>query len=197
MAANYYEILNVQKDASNNVICEAYKKMALKWHPDKNPDNVAEANQRFQQISQAYQVLSDEHKRLKYDNSHMDYHDFSDDEDDEYDGSFFEFVKAEVLFRHIFEQFEQRAFRRYFNEQRYDKRNPRKCNGKGADDRRKEKDCDRRKEKDCDEDREEKCHTRMVNGKQWMTKTYYENDVKIVARYEDGELISKQINGVF
>lgn len=202
MAANYYDVLNVSKDADSKAISEAYKKMALKWHPDKNPDNIDEANQRFKQISQAYQVLSDSNKRLKYDRGqstdHMnhEFYDFDDDDDDGF-GPFFHFISPEMVFRLFFQRFEEQihAHRHFFDGQRNNQRNSqrnsqRNRNGKAQDDRRKEKHSEKHDEK-------EMCHIRMVNGKQWMTKTYYENGKKIVSRYEEGELISKQINGVF
>lgn len=170
MASNYYEILDVSKDADNKVICEAYKKMALKWHPDKNLDKIDEANQRFLEISQAYQVLSDSNKRLKYDQGQMDYNDLSDDDDGEY-GMFFEFINPEMLFQHFFEHLEQRHLRnrQYFINQRDDTRNRR------GNDR-------RHKKEDCENHFKNECHTRMVNGKQWMTKTSYEDGNKIVTR---------------
>ncbi|XP_030636445.1 dnaJ homolog subfamily B member 6b [Chanos chanos] len=63
----YYQILGVQKNASPDDIKKAYRKQALKWHPDKNPDNKEEAERRFKEISEAYEVLSDENKRSLYD----------------------------------------------------------------------------------------------------------------------------------
>uniref|UniRef100_A0A3Q3J7B3 J domain-containing protein n=1 Tax=Monopterus albus TaxID=43700 RepID=A0A3Q3J7B3_MONAL len=48
-------------------ICSSYRKLALKWHPDKNPDNKDEAERRFKELSEAYEVLSDENKRNIYD----------------------------------------------------------------------------------------------------------------------------------
>lgn len=65
--ANYYDLLDVNKTASDADIKKAYRKLALRWHPDKNPDNLDEANRRFKQISQAYEVLSDEKLRKIYD----------------------------------------------------------------------------------------------------------------------------------
>lgn len=56
---DYYKILDVTKVASDAEVKKAYRKLALKWHPDKNPNNLDEANRRFREISEAYEVLSD------------------------------------------------------------------------------------------------------------------------------------------
>ncbi|CAM4526183.1 unnamed protein product [Leuciscus chuanchicus] len=64
---DYYEILGVTKNASHDDIKKAYKKQALKWHPDKNPEIKEEAEIKFKEISEAYEVLSDENKRRQYD----------------------------------------------------------------------------------------------------------------------------------
>ena len=65
---DYYEVLGVKKDATSDEIRKAYKKLAIKWHPDKNPDNKEEAEKRFKEISEAYSVLSDAEKKKEYDN---------------------------------------------------------------------------------------------------------------------------------
>jgi len=62
---DYYEILGVEKSASKNEIKSAYRKMALKYHPDKNKEEGAES--KFKEINEAYQVLSDDKKRQTYD----------------------------------------------------------------------------------------------------------------------------------
>jgi len=66
MAEDYYQVLGVDKKASADVIKKAYRKLALKWHPDKNPNNKA-AEEKFKKISEAYAVLSDAKKREQYD----------------------------------------------------------------------------------------------------------------------------------
>lgn len=64
--ADYYEVLGVDKSASDSDIKSAYRKLALKHHPDRNPDN-KEAEEKFKKISEAYAVLSDNQKRKQYD----------------------------------------------------------------------------------------------------------------------------------
>jgi len=68
MTKNYYDILGIPKTDDENEIKKAYKKLAVKWHPDKNPDNKEEAELKFKEISEAYQVLSDNEKREIYNN---------------------------------------------------------------------------------------------------------------------------------
>lgn len=68
MAEDYYQILGVNKKATADEIKKAYRKLAVKWHPDKNPNNKTAAEEKFKKISEAYAVLSDPKKRDEYDN---------------------------------------------------------------------------------------------------------------------------------
>lgn len=64
---DYYSVLGVPKSAAEKDIKSAYRKLARKWHPDANPKNPKEAEEKFKEISEAYEVLSDPEKRQKYD----------------------------------------------------------------------------------------------------------------------------------
>lgn len=66
MARDYYEILDIDKNASEGDIKKAYRNLAKKYHPDLNPDN-AEAEQKFKEATAAYEILSDPDKRSRYD----------------------------------------------------------------------------------------------------------------------------------
>ena len=63
---DYYEVLGISRSATASEIKKAYRKMAIKYHPDKNPDN-KEAEEKFKQAAEAYEILSDENKKARYD----------------------------------------------------------------------------------------------------------------------------------
>ncbi len=63
---DYYEVLGVNRDASEEDVKKAYRKLAMKWHPDRNPDN-PRAEEHFKEAKEAYEVLSDSQKRTAYD----------------------------------------------------------------------------------------------------------------------------------
>ncbi|MBY0267821.1 MAG: molecular chaperone DnaJ [Burkholderiales bacterium] len=63
---DYYEVLGVNRDASEDDLKKSYRKLAMKWHPDRNPDN-PKAEEHFKEAKEAYEVLSDAQKRAAYD----------------------------------------------------------------------------------------------------------------------------------
>lgn len=81
---DYYEVLGVSKTATKEEIKKAYRKLAMQYHPDRNPDN-KEAEEKFKEAAEAYEILSDDQKRAKYDKfghagfqGGQDFHGFSD-----------------------------------------------------------------------------------------------------------------------
>ena len=65
-SADYYEILGITRDAAGEEVRRAYRRLAIKWHPDQNPDN-PDAEGKFKQCAEAYEVLSDPERRAVYD----------------------------------------------------------------------------------------------------------------------------------
>ena len=63
---DYYEVLGLEKGAGAEDIKKAYRKMAMKYHPDRNPGDKA-AEEKFKEVGEAYEVLSDDDKRARYD----------------------------------------------------------------------------------------------------------------------------------
>uniref|UniRef100_A0A4W6F0I5 J domain-containing protein n=1 Tax=Lates calcarifer TaxID=8187 RepID=A0A4W6F0I5_LATCA len=103
---DYYNVLGVSRTASQDDIKKAYRKLALKWHPDKNPDNKEEAERKFKELAEAYEVLSDTSKRDAYDRYGNDRmprtgsssSDFSSD----FPGFTFTFRSPDEVFREFF-----------------------------------------------------------------------------------------------
>ena len=63
---DYYEVLGVNRDAADDEIKKAYRKLAMKYHPDRNPDN-AKAEEQFKEAKEAYEIISNAEKRVAYD----------------------------------------------------------------------------------------------------------------------------------
>ncbi|MEJ2617774.1 MAG: DnaJ domain-containing protein [Ignavibacteriaceae bacterium] len=63
---DYYEVLGVDKNATKDDLKKAYRKLAMQYHPDRNPDN-KEAEEKFKEAAEAYEILSDDDKKARYD----------------------------------------------------------------------------------------------------------------------------------
>jgi molecular chaperone DnaJ len=100
---DYYEILGVQKGASKDEIKDAYRKLAMQFHPDRNKD--AGAEERFKEISEAYAVLSDDQKRQTYDNLGHQGFDQRYTSEDIFRGADFDSVFRDMGFGDIFRTF--------------------------------------------------------------------------------------------
>lgn len=70
---DFYKVLGLSREADESAIKKAYRKLAIKYHPDKNPNNKEEAEEIFKKISYAYGILSDKQKRNDYDRYGREY----------------------------------------------------------------------------------------------------------------------------
>jgi len=107
MGKDYYKVLGVDRNASLEDIKKAYRKLALKWHPDRNLKNKEEAENKFKDIGEAYSVLSDEKKRKIYDQLgeeglHGQASGGFTSENGTSGGTHFTFMNADDIFRQFF-----------------------------------------------------------------------------------------------
>ena len=100
---DYYEVLGVQRDASKDEIKDAYRKLAMQFHPDRNKD--AGAEERFKEISEAYAVLSDDQKRQQYDTLGHSGFDQRYTSEDIFRGADFDSIFRDMGFGDIFRTF--------------------------------------------------------------------------------------------
>ena len=109
MSTNYYNVLEIPHLATPEEIRKAYRKLALKWHPDKNPSNHELASAKFKQISEAYEILSDIKKKKDYDQN-CDLQKFNQSSTQIYrpfaNSSAFSFRDPNEVFREFFESLE-------------------------------------------------------------------------------------------
>ena len=95
---DYYEILGVSKNADANQIKKAYRKVAMKYHPDKNPDDKS-AEEKFKEAAEAYAVLSDQDKKNRYDQlGHQQYQQFGSQQGQGFSGG----INVEDIFNSVF-----------------------------------------------------------------------------------------------
>jgi len=64
---DYYQVLGIGRNVSQEEIKKTFRRLALRYHPDRNPQSQNQAEEKFKEINEAYQVLGDKHKRLQYD----------------------------------------------------------------------------------------------------------------------------------
>ena len=67
MLKDYYQILNLSRDASPGDIKQAFRRLAMQYHPDRNPGSIVDSEAKFKEINEAYEVLGDEQRRWQYD----------------------------------------------------------------------------------------------------------------------------------
>ncbi|CAG7820276.1 unnamed protein product [Allacma fusca] len=110
---DYYKILGVKHTAEPQEIKKAYRRLALQWHPDKNPGNLEEATLKFKQIAEAYEILGKSENRQAYDNSQIKYkrggqnsrNTYNRDFDFDNNGMFqFQFNSPDDIFRDMFNE---------------------------------------------------------------------------------------------
>ena len=109
---SYYNILGVKKDASADEIKRAYKKLAVKWHPDKNIENQEIASEKFKLIGEAYDILGDTNKRAEYDNGGREFYDNipQQSRQNHFDHHHFSHKRAHDLFEQMFRDFHDDPF---------------------------------------------------------------------------------------
>lgn len=210
MSSCYYKILKVPKSATVEEIKRAYRKMALKWHPDKNPNNTTEANKKFKEISEAYEILSDPNKRKMYDKYGKNFDQTSSGNNHEFfdfDGfGHFNFRDPEDVFREffggsIFDIFSDMGFpgtrsrkgRSLFD---HSFSNDFDAPGSYSSYQTMESSFSNFSQSPNTYVKKTSTTTQYVDGKKVTTKKVFENGKETVMQYENDKLVSKLVNGV-
>lgn len=211
--SDYYRILKVSKTASVEEIKKSYRKLALKWHPDKNPNNTTEANKKFREISEAYEVLSDPNKRQMYDKYGKDFKKTMSGSNQEYFdfGGFNRFREPEEVFREFFGGsifdifgdvgFPRRASRRsssLFDS--FDSMFPdtfaSSSTPEGFSSSTIQSSFSNFGSSPNTYVKRSSTTTQYVNGKKITTKKVFDNGKEVIMEYENDVLTSKMVNGV-
>jgi DnaJ family protein B protein 6 len=114
--SDHYHVLNISRTATVDEIKKAYRKLAIVWHPDKNPDNKTEATEKFRAIAEAYEILSDPEQRRVYDRGGVSCNNFERNSNSVPRGNFnrdFSNRRANDIFNAFFAEFDdfhQQAF---------------------------------------------------------------------------------------
>lgn len=201
---NYYELLGIPNNAAKSEIKRAYRKLALKWHPDKNPTNLTVANQRFTEICEAYEVLFDDLKRRTYDQeryrrefnyngqtgfnrfSFKSPHEIFKEEFGDESPKYFETTDPPMNYCSCYHgpnDIPHRNFMAFMRDpftnmkMNFDEpADPRHSNGNSG------------------EPRDITITTKIVDGRKIVTKKYYDDQGETILLYENGNLISKTFN---
>lgn len=222
----YYKILQVGRGATKTDIKKAYRKLALRWHPDKNPSNTEEASKKFKQISEAYEVLSDDNKRKIYDQYGKEglsgqHHNPRHPTDFEFPSFNFTFRDPEEVFREffdgmsfseLFKKFDSDFkmfddFPSFGREKSVTKRQAHGYNffdnlfsdlqhDNGSYTYSSHQSSSYGPGNSNMQTKSVSTSTKIINGKKTTTKKVIENGQETVTTYENGVLVSKYINGV-
>ena len=167
---SYYDVLGLNEGANKEEIKKAYKKLAIKWHPDKNPNNKDMAEKKFKEISEAYQYLTNRNNNFNEFNNFNHFNEFDFDEMN----NFRNFMNPFSLFDEIFgDNFFKRGIRNsMFNDDIF---NNNMFNSGNV------------------YSRSESIQTSIINGKERTKKIVKENGKTIETISENGKVISHRI----
>lgn len=199
---NYYELLGIPNNAAKSEVKRAYRKLALKWHPDKNPNNLTEANKRFKEICEAYEILFDDRKRRVYDDeryrrafinmsaqgfnrfSFKPPHEIFREEFGDESPTYYETLDPPVSYCSCYHGPNDIPHRNFMSFMRDPFTNMKVNITEPMDSR----------VSAAGDPRDIIVTTKMVDGRKLVTKTFRDNNGETILLYENGKLISKTFN---
>ena len=202
----YYQILELNANASESDIKKSYRRLALQWHPDKNRNNLAEAERRFKEISEAYEVLSDAEKREMYDKygkkggARKHFQEEPKTSQDFFGFRPFDF--SDIHFRNPFDIFEEffgtrNAFGNFFNDDLFSPQpNLFRNNRSNFASFPATSFATSLRPSDAFDSFSKSTQVSFVNGKKRVVTSIVENGVETVTIEEDGRVKSRKVNGV-